>query len=120
MKEGNLVKLRAKEKTVWAYCWNLETDDYVSRNYIHMPDKYPAEDAWAGNHSILIDADDIGVFIKKVPPNPDSWSKEPVDIVMFQERMVGIEARKIRTRTGQWPRTVRYESRIKRVTKRDY
>ena len=117
LKRGNLVKLREGARQQRTHrCWNSITRDYSYRNHVNLPDVYPADDQWATDYSVEISIADIGVYIERVLP--DGKRQRPIDVILINERLVGIEARKIRSRG--WPRTVRYESKIKRVTKRDY
>lgn len=118
-KKGTLVKLKCKagKHGMYANIWNPETKDYAHRNHANMPDKYPEEHNYITRYA-LISADDIGIFVETVQPHPEQWGRAPVDVVLINERLVGVEARRIRGRG--WPRTVRHESQIKRITKMDH
>lgn len=117
---GTLVKLKKLRRGSWLYAelWNQDTDDYVVRNYIHLPEQYTNEWAWSVDHSIVVKDSDVGIFIKRVDVPNDAWDKNPIDIVLINEKMVGIKTRCVNTHS--YPRKIRYESRIKHITKRDY
>ena len=119
-KQGTLVKLKCKAGKyggMHVNTWNPETKDFVYRNHANMPDKYPEDHNHVGRYA-LISADDIGIFVERIQPPEGSWNREPVDVVLINEKLVGVEARRIRSRC--WPRTVRHESQIKRITKADH
>ena len=118
-KQGTLVQLKCKigKYGIYVNIWNPETKDFAYRNHTHLPDQYSAEHGWENRHTLL-SADDIGIFVERVEPSPEKWGREPIDIVLINEKLVGIEARRIRGRG--WPRTTRYESKIKRISKLDH
>ena len=119
IKPGSLVKLKKLKgggEYLFVELWNQDTEDFSSRNHDYLPEQYPAEWAWSGNYSVMIKDTDVGIFIKRVVPK-ERW-ENPVDIVLINEKMVGIKSRRVRTRG--WQGTVRYESKVKRITKRDY
>jgi len=123
LKAGDLVKLKnSRAGQLSANFWNQETGDYCYRNHVHLPERYAVDDQWAVDYSIWITTEDVGIFIARVDPNPSrsttNWNRFPIDVILIKEKIVGVEAKRIRPRG--YLRSVRYESRLKRVTKRDY
>jgi len=116
-KPGTLVKLKIKNESFSyvAKTWNSTTNDFSCCNYHFMPDKYKPEDRYNSAYLIQIGNNDIGIFIKR-EKSMFGWGA-PVDIVLFKEVVVGIEARAVNTRDR---RTIKYTSELKAITKRYY
>lgn len=111
-KPGHLVKIKAKQfrkgrdASYYTYCWDQEKNNWALTQ---------TENNWTIRISTYISNEDVGVFIKRINEDPNGgYYSRPIDIVMFNEKIVGIEFRKIRTRN------VKFESRVRRVTKIDY
>jgi len=121
LKAGNLVKLKnCRAGQLNVNSWNQESGDFCYRNHTHFPERYAVDDQWAVDYSTCITTEDVGIFITRVDSNPNisTWNRYPIDVILIKEKIVGVEARRIRPRG--YIRSVRYESRIKLVTKRDY